>query len=147
MRLDDSYWPLIIATASPEFDLAAVEALRTGFDAVFRRREAYAVIIDTRPVKAMPDAKCRKALGEWLRDPAVNAATVQFNVGAATIVSSEVQRLTLTAVGWVWKSPSPQTAVRTMREAIEFCCDKLERAGVPLGGPLRELRQSLSKVA
>jgi hypothetical protein len=147
MRLDESYWPLIIATFSPEFDQAEVVALREGFDRVFRRRETYAVIVDTRPVSAIPDARCRQALGDWLHDPAVNDATVRYNAGAATIVASQVQRLMFTAVTWVWKSPSPHIAVTTMREAVEFCCEKLERAGTPLGGPLRELRLSLSKVA
>jgi hypothetical protein len=147
MRFDESYWPLVIATMSPEFDLAEVEALRTGFERVFKRREMYAVIVDTRPVTSIPDAKCRQALGEWLRDPAVNATTVRYNAAAGTIVASQVQRLMFTAVTWVWKSPSPHIAVTTMREAVEFCCEKLERAGVPLGGPLRELRTSVSKVA
>jgi hypothetical protein len=147
MRIDDSHWPLIIATAPRQFDLASVESLRDGFDRVFRRCETYALVVDTRPVGALPDAKCRRALGDWLHDPMVHVSTVRFNVGAATIMANQVQRLMFTAVSWMWKSPSPHVAVATMREAVEFCCQKLELAGTPLGGPLRELRRSVSESA
>jgi hypothetical protein len=147
MRIDDSHWPLIIATAPRHFDQASVESLRDGFDRVFRRCEMYALVVDTRAVGALPDAKCRRALGDWLHDPMVHVSTVRFNVGAATIMASQVQRLMFTAVSWMWKSPSPHVTVATMGEAVEFCCKKLEHAGAPLGASLRELRQSASDVA
>jgi hypothetical protein len=147
MRIDDSHWPLIIATAPPYFELASVESLRDGFDRVFRRCESYALVVDTRPVRALPDAKCRRALGDWLQDPMVHVSTVRFNVGAATIMASQVQRLMFTAVSWMWKSPSPHVTVATMPEAVEYCCEKLERAGAVLGSSLRELRRSVSEVA
>jgi hypothetical protein len=147
VHLDESNWPMIVATAPREFDLASVEALRSGFDRVFRRCETYALIVDTRPVTSVPNAKCRQALGDWLRDPTVNAATVRYNGGAATLVTSQIQRLMMTAVSWIWKSPSPHIVVTTMREAVEFCCEKLEAAGCPLSDPLRALRRSVSHVA
>jgi hypothetical protein len=147
MRIDESHWPLIIATAPRHFDLASVEALRDGFDRVFRRCEMYALVVDTRSVGALPDAKCRRALGDWLQDPMVHVSTVRFNVGAATIMASQVQRLMFTAVSWMWKSPSPHVAVTTMSEAVEYCCEKLERANAPLGASLRDLRRSLSGAA
>jgi hypothetical protein len=124
-----------------------VTALERAFDGYFRRGERYALIFDTRPVMVLPDAKCRKALAAWVNSPKVRMNTVLLNVGSALVVASQIARYGITVVGWLYKHPTPQVAVSSMGEAVEWSCRRLEEAGVPLGAHLAELRAATKHVA
>lgn len=145
MEIDDSAWPLVIATCPSVPKVESIDALERYFVTCFHRRESFAMITDTRPVHQLPDAKWRQRLAAWMNEPGFREKNGRYNVGAATIISSAPVRATLTAINWLWKPPSPQRYTRDMSESVDWCVGQLRAARVPLGPSLEAFVASLRR--
>jgi hypothetical protein len=143
LRFDHAAWPLVIATCPEAFSEDSVRSLTGGFEECHARRSPFGLVVDTRPTKQLPSAKWRRDLSTWLNDPKIRRNTQQYNVGCSIIFVSALVRGAYTAINWLWKPPSPQFAVDEMSEAVDWCCEALTKAGVPLGTRLTELRATL----
>jgi len=143
--LDDSAWPLILGTCPARLGDTSVQALGAFFDDVHARKERFALIIDTRPLRAMPDARWRKEIAAWASSPKVQGHGLRYNAGTAVITSSMLTRGIFVAIGWLWQPSSPVRAIATVHEAAGWCSDQLARAGVLLGPKARERLASLAR--
>jgi hypothetical protein len=143
IKLDDSAWPLVVGICPENIRDASIPPLIAFFDRVHARKERFATMIDTRPLKTMPSAKWRRDITAWASDPTTEAASHRFNVGTAIVISSALARGVFVALGWLRKPASPVQAHATMTEATEWCTDLLWRAGVPLSAKVRVFRESL----
>jgi hypothetical protein len=144
MKIDEDAWPLVIVTVPARPTVESIDTLTDYFERCFARQRRFSLIIDTRAVHSIPDARWRKHLTDAISVPSFRERERLFNVGSATILASAPVRATLTALNWVWRAASPQFAAPDMPSAVEWCVAQLNAAGVPLGDRLRDLRASLS---
>lgn len=142
ITFDESAWPFIIGTCPPHLGDASVRALITFFEAIHARRECFAVLLDTRPLESMPDARWRQQIAAWGESPKVQGNAIRYSVATAIVTSSIVVRGVYIALGWLWKPASPVSVLPTMEEATVWCGELLERRGVPLGPKARALLES-----
>ena len=147
MKVDDSAWPLVVATMPASPGMADLDVLQRYFQGCFARGERFAMISDSRAIRTIPDAVWRKHLVEWMNDPAFRRKNARWNVGSATVMSSAAVRAALTALQWLWKPPSPQYYTGTMPDAISWCVAQLEAAQVPISPELSALQAPLSRRA
>jgi hypothetical protein len=145
IKLDDSAWPLVVGVCPENIRDASIPPLIAFFDRVHAKKERFATVIDTRPLKTMPSAKWRRDITSWASDPTTEAASYRFNVGTAIVISSALARGVFVALGWLRKPASPVHAHGSMSEATEWCTDLLWRAGVPLSAKVRVFRESLAE--
>jgi hypothetical protein len=141
-EFDERNWPLIIATCAERLEDASVRQLTSFFEGIHARKELFALMVDTRPVKTMPSARWRKELSAWSSDARVQLNTARYNVATAVVISSAFARGVYTALGWMWKPASPTSPMATVAMAIDWCCDHLGRAGVARSATLIELQRS-----
>jgi hypothetical protein len=144
LTFDESAWPLVVTVCPPSLARDSAAAIASEFERILARKEPFAVIVDTTPVKSVPDAAWRKEIGTWANDPEIRKKTERYNVGSALIMPSPLSRGIYTALGWIWKPASPQHAAATMSDAVLWCCDMLVKAGVPRSRKLLELERSLN---
>jgi hypothetical protein len=147
VHIDDDLWPLVVATISDGAGADSLEVFARYFDECFARGERFALIVDTRDVHHIPDALWRKRLAEWMNEPSFRQKNARLNVGSATILTSAPVRATLTALQWLWKPPSPQHYASDMRDAADWCMEKLRAGEVPIGARLAVFHASLSRRA
>ena len=147
LTFDESAWPLVVALCPESFAKDSALAIADGFERILAKKERFVLIVDTTPVKSMPDAAWRKAIAAWANDPGVRFNTERYNVGTAMIMPSPLARGIYTALQWIWKPASPQQTTPTMASAVGWCCDALVKAGVPRSRKLLELQMKLAPQA
>jgi hypothetical protein len=140
---DESAWPLVVTVCPESLARDSAVAIADGFERILAKKEPFALIVDTTPVKSVPDAAWRKAITAWANDREVRFKTERYNVGTALIMPSPLSRGIYTALQWIWKPASPQQAAPTMADAVNWCCEKLVKGGVPRSPKLIELARSL----
>jgi hypothetical protein len=143
LTFDKEHWPLVVMTLTEAMSVASVGQIAAHFNIVFARKEPFALLVDTTPVKTMPSATWRREMTDWAGNPDVQAASKRYNVGAAVVLSSSFARGAFIAIGWLWKPASPVSAFATTREAVDWCSDQLVRANVARSPKLFELQRSL----
>ena len=139
---DESTWPVVIMRCAPVLSKDSARDVIDGVERLLSRRDRYALIIDTTPVKAMPDAAWRKAITDWANDPETYRKSAKYGLGTALIMLSPMVRGIFTAISWIVKHPTPQYAAADMADAVSWCCEQLVRAGVPRSRALIELQES-----
>jgi hypothetical protein len=143
LTFDESAWPLVVSVCPASLAKDSAVAIADEFERILAKKDRFALIVDTTPVKSVPDAAWRKAITAWANDPEIRLKTERYNVGTALIMPSPLSRGIYTALGWIWKPASPQHASSTMADAVGWCSDALVNAGVPRSRKLLELEQSL----
>ena len=143
--MDDSCWPLVIATMPQKVSLDSLHTLEQFYERCFARRERFASVTDTTALRSLPDAVWRKRLADWLNAPAFRERNRLYNVGSATILTWAPVRATLTAIQWLWEPPSPQYYASDMRSAVDWCVERLQAEKVPVSFRLADLHASLRK--
>jgi hypothetical protein len=133
-------WPVVVVTMPSELTDAGTQKLIAASDALFARRQRFAMITDTRRLSRVPGARERRKLGEWLVRPEQLENQRRWSVGNATVIDNPLVRGGLQAVYWVWSAPNPQLVVATVDEAWAFVAAKLAERGVELPQPLDQLR-------
>jgi hypothetical protein len=136
--LDVTAWPLVRARIPETFDVEAIDSFFRGFDEVLARKTKFVTIIDTSALSRFPDALQRRHLGECMK--VRTFAEASYNLGNAVIIRSATARTVLTAVNWVRRPVTAQQLVSNFAEALEWCCDRLAHAGIPLEPAIAMLR-------
>jgi hypothetical protein len=144
LTFDETAWPLVVTVCPESLAKDSAIAIADEFERILTKKERFALIVDTTPVKSVPDAGWRKAITAWANDPDVRFKTERYNVGTALIMPSPLSRGIYTALQWIWKPASPQQATPTRADAVIWCCEKLVKAGVPRSPKLIELAQSFT---
>ena len=140
MDIDDSCWPVVVATCPTTFPLESVGEMATAFGKLLARREKFVLIVDARPLRQIPDARWRKELAAWMNDPGFRDTQARYNLGSANILPVAAPlRAVMTAITWLWNPPTPQSYPGEMRDAIDWALERLDKAGVtgPAGTDLR----------
>ena len=138
--LDLTAWPLVQARIPEIFDIEAIDSFFRGFDEVLARKTKFVTIIDTSALTRFPDAVQRSHLGECMK--VRTFAEASYNLGNAVILRSATARTVLTAVNWIRRPVTAQELVSNYAEALEWCCSRLAREGIPLSPAIAALRRS-----
>lgn len=136
--LEDA-WPVALLVLPASIGPDDVREMIELVERLYAKKERYALITDTRPVTAIPGARERRMLGEWLSQPDQIENQRLWNVGSSTIMSNTLIRGGLQALYWLWTPPNPQHAARDLPEAFAFCVSKLTDARVRLPVSAAEL--------
>ena len=144
VAFDMEAWPLVVMTCAQDME-GTVGSIRAFFEAAHARKEGFAILVDTRPVKTMPGPSWRRELTDWTSHPTVQLNSARYNVATAVIVPSALARGVLTAIGWLWKPASPVRGFAAPAEAIDWCCDLLLKAKIPPSPQLVELKRRLQE--
>jgi hypothetical protein len=141
---DDTAWPLVVVICPEQVADETVDPLVAFFDGLFARGERFTLVVDTLPVKGVPGARWRKSITSWTRDARTQQNERKYNAGSAIVLSSQLVRGVFVALNWVWRPAAPITTAATMREGVDWCCDRLSESGVPRSPRLLALQQTLA---
>lgn len=145
VRILTASWPVVILALPPAMNEDTMRELVRQMEALYARRQRYALITDTRRLVSVPGAKERKLLTDWLTRPDQIENQRTWNVGSSTIVPNALLRGALQAIYWVWTAPNPQHVAGHLDDAWRFCIDALTKQGVPLPAPSVELRRTADR--
>lgn len=127
MRMDLA--PLIVFTIHDTLTLDDIDAMFDSWRTVLGRKERFVSVSDARGAKGMPSAKERARVAECIRS--IEAQSMRYSLGNATIVSSPVMRGAMTAIEWIQKPKVPSAYFGTMLEGCDWCIQRLRDAGLP----------------
>jgi hypothetical protein len=140
-RFDDSAWPLLIIQMPVLMNnVTAIRSIIDGFTDVYRRNERFASILNGAAVAKFPGALERKTLLDWVGDKSRIETERRLSVGTGLVLTSGPMRAFVSALNWVNRPVTPQKVTATQEEAVEWCCDRLEEAGIVLTPALAALR-------
>ncbi|NLY93582.1 MAG: hypothetical protein GXY23_06090 [Myxococcales bacterium] len=128
MDLDTGHYPILFLTIGSKYEVEDLRAFQAEMQPIFARRQKYVLIVKTSPNSYLPDAKMRKAVVEWWKSMADDQA--RWNLGTAVIVASAPIRGALTALSWLFTSPTPQVFVSNADEAVTWAEKMLRQAGI-----------------
>jgi hypothetical protein len=137
---DSDTWPLVVLRCPAHVGDGSLEPLIDEFEACHAKRRRFALLVDATAMQSMPSAKWRKGLTDWANDPRVREDTRRCSVGTALLLASPLVRGVYTALLWLWKPPTPHFVTATMGAGVEWCCERLTLAEVPLGPALEAQR-------
>jgi hypothetical protein len=133
MQIDESHWPVVVATCPTKFTLASVEEMARAFDRILGRREKFVLVVDATPLTSIPDARWRRALTEWMNDPDFRARHARYNLGSANVLPFAAPlRAVMTAITWLWNPPTPQHYPTDVPHAIDWAFERLRAAHVDI---------------
>lgn len=144
--IEDDLPLLIIVSPMGGYDEAAIREMNARCEGLWTRGARYALISSTPKGASTTGARGRKLIAEWANRPRVRQMSKQHCVASATIVENAVARGALTAILWLWTPPAPHKAVAAPGEAIDWCMEHIERAGLALPRPAPELRRHVARV-
>lgn len=128
--LDLSLWPIVIFTVRENMKPADYYAAFARYETeVFTRKERYVSITNLSMMDGVPNASDRKVMADWMGKHSDYVG--RWALGNSTVIRSAVVRGALTALYWVQKPPTAQTAHGTLRESIEWGLGMLDQAGIP----------------
>ncbi len=136
-------WPLAVATFGDDFADADLDAMFSQFAEAFARRERFVTLNDLRPQKSMPSAKQRARVAAWTRT--IEPLIAQYSLGYAIVVLSPIARGALTAIDWLNPPKCPQAYFGTMTAACDWCIERLQRCGLPIGPRIGAYRATLAE--
>jgi hypothetical protein len=141
VRFDDSAWPLLIVQLPPRLnDIDVVGTLIKGFDDTFRRSSRFSTVLDGSAVQKFPGTAERRALTDWMGDPARSEAERRFLIGTGLVLPSGPMRAFVSAINFVIRPVAPRMVTATQEESIEWCCERLLQAGIALTPAIGALR-------
>jgi hypothetical protein len=150
-RFDDTAWPLLIIRMPALMNnIVVVRSIIDGFEGVYRKNERFASILDGSAVAKFPGTLERKALMDWVGNEARIETERSLSVATALVLTSGPMRAFVSALNWVNRPVTPQKVTATREEAIEWCCERLQEAGIvlpPAVGALRARRAASSRAA
>ena len=132
MKFLEGAWPLLIAVGPMKTTDAELEEMFAGYDRYFQRGERYALMSVTPRGAEGPGARERKKMADWAGSPRVYALSKKLCVGSATLVTNPIMQGALTAILWLWKPAAPHLAVRTVRDGVSFCLERLKAEGIAM---------------
>jgi hypothetical protein len=124
-------------------NIVAVRSIIDGFEGVYRKNERFASIFDGSAVAKFPGTLERKALMDWVGNEARIETERRLSIATSLVLTSGPMRAFVSALNWVNRPVTPQKVAATREEAIEWCCERLQDAGIvlpPAVGALRARR-------
>lgn len=107
---------------------------------VFARKKKYAMIVEITDRAELPDARRRQIVANWWKS--VQHHQRLWNLGAAIVVPNGPLRGALTAITWLFSSPTPNRYFATMAEAIDWIEELLREADLELPAGIDALRRA-----
>jgi hypothetical protein len=138
VEVSDAAFPIVVMRVPVALDGPAIRSMFDGMDRVLQREARFTLIVDTRALKRFPTAVERSSIAEWMK--ARNFAEARYNLGNAVVLSSTTARAVLTAIQWIRRPITAHGYMATMNEAVDWCCEQLAKASVPLPPGLSVLR-------
>jgi hypothetical protein len=132
------HFPVVIITMGEELLSDDLQRMKAAFQTIFARRKKYVCITDVRGIKKLPDAKGRQEVADWWKTLAPDQRI--WNLGNASVVASAPVRGALTALSWLFTSPTPQVYVADMSAALEWADERLRQADLELPRSVEALR-------
>jgi hypothetical protein len=140
LQFIDETWPLLIVRMPPTMNATAIAGVIQGFERVLNRQERFVLLTDCSAIVKFPAALERRMLTDWLGQDARIAMEKRFTVATAVVLTSGAMRAFVSALYWVRRPATPQVFKATVAEALEWCCDRMTEAGLPLTPPIQQLR-------
>jgi hypothetical protein len=140
-QFDDSAWPLVIVHMPPLMNnMTAIRSLIDGFESVFGRNERFASVLNGSAVVKFPGSLERKVLMDWVGNEARLEKERRLSVATGLVLTSGPMRAFVSAINWVSRPVTPQIVTATQEEAVEWCCTRLQEAGIALTPAIGALR-------
>ncbi|MFO0692800.1 MAG: hypothetical protein U0230_04540 [Polyangiales bacterium] len=136
-RLSDTHFPLVVSVMPPRIDVPMMSEYVERIDAIYRRGERFATLVDTSRMEAIPTSADRAFLAEW-QNRTVELIT-RHNVINVTVVQSVLMRGALSAMNWIFPPPNEQLVVADFDEGFRICLDRLRRESASLPAGLERL--------
>jgi hypothetical protein len=140
-RFLDNTWPLAVVLLPPVMGMTAIRSIVDGYDALVRRNQRFAHVVDCSAVSKFPGGAERKVLIDWLGDEARIERERRLTIATAIVLTSGPMRAFVSAINWVRRPSTPQKWMATQPEAVEWCCQLLGEAGIALPPAVGALRQ------
>ncbi len=126
LDLDDSRWPVLVATLSGEAIDEEMDEYFAWMDRWLETGEPHAVVLDFRAGGANT-AKQRRRIAAWIKQRSGQLAATR--AGVVCVTESHVVRGIVTAIRWLIRPPYPWTVTSTMAQANVWVAERLrERA-------------------
>ena len=133
IEFDVSMWPLVLVSMPSAVRLEDIVYLQESYEHVFAAPTRHALIVDTTPIKEIPDATLRRRMKDFedSRRPIIQ----EKNIGSAIVLSNSLVRGAYTALRWISPQPAPNKAFANVRDAARWCVQGIETDGqeVPAG--------------
>jgi hypothetical protein len=131
LQLDESGFPLIVATFRGHVTPDVLAAYFAKVDAWCSNRRRYAAVLDI-SCTDVPSAAERKRVAEGMA--ARDAGISRFCAGTAIVLTSALLRGAVTAVLWMHPMKHPHALVATRQEGKALCVEWLAEAQVSIPG-------------
>jgi hypothetical protein len=136
----DETWPMVLVQLPREMNANAMGSIVAGFERVYQRRSRFILVVDCTSVVKFPGAAERKTLTDWMRRPERLEQERAYTIATAIVLASGPMRALLAAVQWISPPATPQALKATQVEAVEWCCERLQDAGLPINLAISSLR-------
>jgi hypothetical protein len=132
VEFQDRTWPLVYVRFPREFAPATMKATIEGFERAYGRRERFVVVADGTHIVKFPGPAERKMLSEWTSSPVRREKERLYTIGTAIVLTSGPMRAMMSAITWVSPPATLQVWKATTQEAIDWCCERLAEAKIPV---------------
>jgi hypothetical protein len=140
-RFDDSAWPLLVVQLPPLLNnMTAIGSIIDGFDRAYRRSAPFASVTDASLVARFPGTLERKALLDWVGSEARIETARGLSIATGLVLPSGPMRAFMSAINWVRRPTTPQRVTSSLEEAIEWCGERLQEAGLTSPAAFAALR-------
>jgi hypothetical protein len=135
ITVDDSHWPLVVATFVGEPTLQQQDEYLQRSLGYLRRGEKFLTILDAREVRMMTAEHRRRVAEFQLQHEALLRSQV---VGCVSVINSPVMQLASSLLHFFRPPPYPNVTTRTLPEAVMWVAVRLEGLGLhPLAQDVR----------
>ncbi len=142
VEVQDRTWPLVYVRFPREFSPATMKATIDGFERAYARKERFVVLADGTDIVKFPGPVERKMLSEWTSSPGRREKEKLYTIGTAIVLTSGPMRAMMSAITWVSPPATVQVWKATTQEAIEWCCERLAEAQIPVTAAIEAARAS-----
>jgi DNA-binding CsgD family transcriptional regulator len=124
-----AHWPLVLTTFPVEEVTAPeLEAYIAEMEAIHRRGEKYATVVDVSRARRPLTAKLRSRVENWMEDSRDAIGTL--SMGSAVVVRGMLMRGVTAALYFAKRPPNAHKVVNDRAQAIEWCVHRLQQSGV-----------------
>lgn len=122
------YWPLVLVELRENLDDEGVDRVIETMEAAYARKETFIVIVDASALSRPPNTTQRQRLAAY--GAANEHRSIRYAEGTAYAITSGLVRGALTAMQWIFRPPTASMNLKSRHEAVDWCVNTLEGAGV-----------------
>jgi hypothetical protein len=138
VELNASAWPLLLMRIPPELTGPAIQDMFDAMDRILERNACFTMVVDTTSLSRFPSAVERQTIAKWMTERTL--AEARYNLGNALVMQSPAARAAFTAIQWIRQPVTAHYTAATTVAAIDWCCERLRQAFIPVPAPVAELR-------